>query len=86
MGCTGATVPTYPQICRNSPALTSTGVTHTFTVSYGGDLSALDAVGAPVRRLVRTAVGPIRLIGLAPGEFRPLRPDEIRTLYKAAGL
>ena len=46
----------------------------------------LDAVGAPVRRLVRTAVGPIRLTGLAPGEFRPLRPDEIRTLYKAAGL
>jgi 23S rRNA pseudouridine2605 synthase len=46
----------------------------------------LDAVGAPVRRLVRTAVGPIRLTGLAPGEYRPLRPDEIRSLYKAAGL
>jgi 23S rRNA pseudouridine2605 synthase len=46
----------------------------------------LDAVGAPVRRLVRTAVGPIRLTGLAPGEFRPLRPDEVRTLYRAAGL
>jgi 23S rRNA pseudouridine2605 synthase len=46
----------------------------------------LDAVGAPVRRLVRTAVGPIRLTGLAPGEFRPLRPEEIRRLYKAAGL
>jgi 23S rRNA pseudouridine2605 synthase len=46
----------------------------------------LDAVGAPVRRLVRTAVGPIRLRGLAPGEFRPLRQDEIRSLYRAAGL
>ena len=46
----------------------------------------LDAVGAPVRRLVRTAVGPIRLTGLAPGEFRPLRPEEIRRLYKSAGL
>jgi 23S rRNA pseudouridine2605 synthase len=46
----------------------------------------LDAVGAPVRRLVRTAVGPVRLTGLAPGEFRPLRPEEIRGLYKAAGL
>jgi 23S rRNA pseudouridine2605 synthase len=46
----------------------------------------LEAVGAPVRRLVRTAVGPIRLTGLAPGEFRPLRPEEIRRLYKAAGL
>ena len=33
-----------------------------------------------------TKVGPIRLTGLAPGEFRPLRPEEIRRLYKAAGL
>jgi 23S rRNA pseudouridine2605 synthase len=46
----------------------------------------LEAVGAPARRLVRTAVGPIRLTGLAPGEYRPLRPEEIRKLYKAAGL
>jgi 23S rRNA pseudouridine2605 synthase len=46
----------------------------------------LEAVGAPVRRLVRTAVGPIRLTGLAPGEFRALRPDEIRGLYRATGL
>jgi 23S rRNA pseudouridine2605 synthase len=46
----------------------------------------LDAVGAPTRRLVRTAIGPIRLTGLAPGEFRPLRPEEIRALYKATGL
>ena len=46
----------------------------------------LEAVGAPVRRLVRTAVGPIRLAGLAPGEFRPLRPEELRNIYKAAGL
>jgi 23S rRNA pseudouridine2605 synthase len=46
----------------------------------------LEAVGAPVRRLVRTAVGPIRLTGLAPGEFRALRPDEVRSLYRATGL
>jgi 23S rRNA pseudouridine2605 synthase len=46
----------------------------------------LDAVGAPVRRLVRTAVGPIRLTGLAPGEFRALRPEEVRSLYQAVGL
>jgi 23S rRNA pseudouridine2605 synthase len=46
----------------------------------------LEAVGAPVRRLVRTAVGPIRLTGLAPGEYRPLRPEELRNIYKAAGL
>jgi 23S rRNA pseudouridine2605 synthase len=46
----------------------------------------LEAVGAPVRRLVRTAVGPVRLTGLAPGEFRALRPEEIRGLYRAIGL
>ncbi|HEX9344221.1 MAG TPA: pseudouridine synthase, partial [Actinomycetota bacterium] len=46
----------------------------------------LDAVGAPVRRLVRTAVGPVRLTGLAPGEYRPLRQEEVRRLYQAVGL
>jgi 23S rRNA pseudouridine2605 synthase len=46
----------------------------------------LDAVDAPVRRLVRTAVGPLRLTGLAPGEYRPLRTEEVRAIYKAAGL
>jgi 23S rRNA pseudouridine2605 synthase len=46
----------------------------------------LEAVGAPVRRLVRTAIGPLRLTGLAPGEYRPLRPEEVRDLYRAAGL
>ena len=46
----------------------------------------LEAVGAPVRRLVRTAIGPLRLSGLAPGEYRALRPEEVRSLYRAAGL
>ena len=46
----------------------------------------LDAVGAPVRRLVRTAVGPLQLRGLAPGEHRALRPEEVRGLYRAVGL
>jgi 23S rRNA pseudouridine2605 synthase len=46
----------------------------------------LDAVGAPVRRLVRTAVGPLRLTGLVPGDHRALRPEELRRLYQAVGL
>ena len=46
----------------------------------------LEAAGAPVRRLVRTAIGPQRLTGLAPGEYRALRPEEVRDLYRAAGL
>jgi 23S rRNA pseudouridine2605 synthase len=43
-----------------------------------------DAVGHPVRRLVRTRVGPISDRRLAPGDWRPLRPREVRALYSAA--
>jgi 23S rRNA pseudouridine2605 synthase len=46
----------------------------------------LAAVGLPVTRLVRTRVGPVRLHDLPPGEVRPLSLDEIRGLFKAAGL
>lgn len=46
----------------------------------------LDAAGAPVRRLVRTAIGPLRLTGLAPGAYRALRTEELRRLYQTVGL
>jgi pseudouridine synthase len=46
----------------------------------------LDAVGLPVRRLVRTRVGPVRLGGLRPGELRELTPEEVRALYRVAGM
>jgi 23S rRNA pseudouridine2605 synthase len=45
-----------------------------------------EAVGHPVRRLVRTAIGPLMLGRLKPATYRKLRPDEIRALYRAAGL
>lgn len=41
-------------------------------------------VGHPVRRLVRTRVGPLRLATLAPGEWRELTPGEVRALERAA--
>jgi 23S rRNA pseudouridine2605 synthase len=44
-----------------------------------------DAVGHPVRRLVRVRVGPLTDDRLAPGEWRPLRQDEVRALERAAG-
>jgi 23S rRNA pseudouridine2605 synthase len=44
----------------------------------------LDAVGHPVRRLVRTRIGPIADRSLAPGEWRVVAPDEVRALYAAA--
>jgi 23S rRNA pseudouridine2605 synthase len=44
-----------------------------------------DAVGHPVQRLVRTAIGPLSDRTLRPGESRPLSIDEVRALYAASG-
>ncbi len=41
-------------------------------------------IGHPVRRLVRTRIGPLSDSKLAPGERRPLTPQEVRALYAAA--
>jgi 23S rRNA pseudouridine2605 synthase len=41
-------------------------------------------VGHPVRRLVRTRIGPLRDPQLRPGTWRSLTFDEVRTLYQAA--
>ena len=46
----------------------------------------LDAVGHPVQRLVRTAIGPITLGDLRPGRTRPLTRDEVGRLYREVGL
>jgi 23S rRNA pseudouridine2605 synthase len=43
-----------------------------------------EAVGHPVRRLVRTRIGPVTDRTLAPGTWRELRPSEIRSLYAAS--
>jgi 23S rRNA pseudouridine2605 synthase len=45
----------------------------------------MEAVGHPVTRLIRTAVGPIRLGDLRPGGFRHLSNAEIAALFKAVG-
>jgi 23S rRNA pseudouridine2605 synthase len=45
----------------------------------------MDEVGHPVSRLIRTAVGPIRLGDLRPGGFRHLSNAEIAALFKAVG-
>jgi 23S rRNA pseudouridine2457 synthase len=39
------------------------------------------AVGHPALRLVRIAIGPIRLGDLSPGHWRDLTPDELKTLW-----
>jgi pseudouridine synthase len=45
----------------------------------------MEAVGHPVRRLVRTSIGPLKLGRLKPGTARRLSPAEVRALYEATG-
>ena len=43
-----------------------------------------EAVGHPVLRLVRTRIGPLTDTTLKPGEWRPLSPEEVAALARAA--
>jgi 23S rRNA pseudouridine2605 synthase len=47
---------------------------------------AFDEVGYPVTRLVRTAIGPIRLGDLKPGRRRHLQREEVQALYREVNL
>ncbi len=44
-----------------------------------------DAVGHPVVRVVRVAIGPLRDRNLAPGRWRQLSAQEVYSLFEAAG-
>lgn len=44
-----------------------------------------DAIGHPVIRLIRTAIGPVNDRRLQPGESRPLTQSEVRSLYEDTG-
>jgi pseudouridine synthase len=44
----------------------------------------VEALGADVIRLERTAIGPLRLEDLPPGKARPLTPGEVRALLSSA--
>jgi 23S rRNA pseudouridine2605 synthase len=46
----------------------------------------LDNVGHPVSKLVRIAVGPVRLADLRPGTLRKLTNSELSELYRQIGL
>jgi pseudouridine synthase len=45
----------------------------------------LEAVGHPVSKLRRVALGPVTTRGLEPGQYRPLSPAEIQGLLRGAG-
>ncbi len=46
----------------------------------------LDSVGHPVDKLVRVAIGPVRLGDQRPGGLRELTPTELGELYRQLGL
>jgi 23S rRNA pseudouridine2605 synthase len=46
----------------------------------------LEEVGHPVQRLVRTAIGEVKLGTQRPGRLRPLNTAEVGALYRAVGL
>ena len=46
----------------------------------------LEQVGHPVRKLTRTAIGPVVCSGLRTGELRDLTLEELGTLLDAARL
>jgi 23S rRNA pseudouridine2605 synthase len=43
-----------------------------------------DAIEHPVKRLIRTRIGPLADRKLKPGQWRPLTGDELRSLERAA--
>ena len=44
-----------------------------------------ESVGHPVKRLHRISVGCVNLKGLRPGEYRRLKPQEVKDLKKLVG-
>jgi 23S rRNA pseudouridine2605 synthase len=46
----------------------------------------MEALGHPVRRLVRVRIGPVLVGSLRPGKRRPLSQGEIAELYRVSGL
>ncbi|HVF52985.1 MAG TPA: pseudouridine synthase [Actinomycetota bacterium] len=45
-----------------------------------------EATGHPVKQLVRTSIGPLKLGRLKAGSWRRINPEELRELYRACGL
>lgn len=74
---------------RTAPAKASMAGPHTLriTVHEGRNRQVrrmAEAIGHPVRRLVRVRIGPLSDRRLAPGEWRELTQAELRSLERAA--
>jgi 23S rRNA pseudouridine2605 synthase len=81
----GVTEPARARLIERAPG----GTLVEITLTEGRNRQVrrmLESVGHPVRRLVRTAIGPLMLGRLKPATYRRLKPEEVRELYRAAGL
>ena len=81
----GRTAPAGARITQTTP----TGTALEIVIHEGRNRQVrrmCEAVGHPVRRLVRTRFGPLRDHRLPPGQWRALSPVEIRALYAAIQL
>jgi 23S rRNA pseudouridine2605 synthase len=79
----GRTAPAKARVAQATPA----GAALEIVIHEGRNRQVrrmCEAVGHPVRRLVRTRFGPLHDQRLAPGQWRPLTQAEIRALYAAA--
>ena len=79
----GVTAPAKVQIIERG----STGSVVELVLTEGRNRQArrmLEHVGHPVRRLVRTAIGPLKLGRLKQGTYRRLSPLEVQLLYKGS--
>jgi 23S rRNA pseudouridine2605 synthase len=79
----GPTLPAAVQLVERAPGFSLVEI----TLREGRNRQVrrmFDAVGHPVRRLVRTAIGPVSLGRLKPGTVRKLSPAEVRSLYREA--
>ena len=78
----GRTAPAKARLAQTTP----TGAALELIIHEGRNRQVrrmCEAVGHPVRRLVRTRFGPLVDHRLAPGQWRPLTQAEIRALYAA---
>jgi pseudouridine synthase len=81
----GMTAPAQARLVERSPRATLIEIS--LTEGRNRQIRRMfEAVGHPVQRLVRTAIGPLMLGRLKPGTYRKLRLEEVRNLYRAAGL
>ncbi len=80
----GTTAPARVQILERG----SSGSVVELVLTEGRNRQArrmLEVVGHPVRRLVRTAIGPLKLGRLKQGTYRRLSPLEVQLLYRGSG-